>query len=259
MKVVIVPGIFSECVAEKVSTFSYARTHLQNLGYETEIIQVRGRSSSRDNAEQIRNALIQMALPDQQKIVLVGYSKGVPDILEAIVYYPELHRRIAAVVSVSGVVNGTPIADHYAAVYDKLLRRIPFASCPPGDGGEIDSLRRSTRLKWLSQNTLPSRIRYFSIAGFADRNDISTILKPLYDKTAQVDPRNDSQVIFYDAIIPRSTLLGFVKADHWAIAMPFSRDTPALAATLINRNRFPREILLEAIIKFVEESMSAPG
>jgi hypothetical protein len=57
-------------------------------------------------------------------------------------------------------------------------------------------------------------------------------------------------------IIPRSTLLGFVKADHWAVAMPLARDLPALTPWL-NRNEFPREVLLEAVIRFVEENLMA--
>ena len=49
-------------------------------------------------------------------------------------------------------------------------------------------------------------------------------------------------------------MLGFVNADHWAIAYPFSRNKPALA-TLITRNSFPREVLLEAVVRFVEEAL----
>ena len=59
----------------------------------------------------------------------------------------------------------------------------------------------------------------------------------------------------YDALIPGSTLLGYVNADHWAIAMPISREMPLVAETLIDRNAFPREVLLEAIVRFIEESM----
>jgi hypothetical protein len=113
-------------------------------------------------------------------------------------------------------------------------------------------------LQWLSRNRLPESIKYFSLAAFAGRDDISAILQPSYDQLALIDPRNDSQVIFYDAIIPGSTLLGFVKGDHWAVAMPFSQDAPQLSAGLTDKNEFPREVLLEAIIRFVEEKLLSP-
>jgi hypothetical protein len=55
--------------------------------------------------------------------------------------------------------------------------------------------------------------------------------------------------------MPGATLLGYVRGDHWAIALPFSRTSSALEAMLIERNAFPREVLLEAIVRRVEESL----
>jgi hypothetical protein len=39
--------------------------------------------------------------------------------------------------------------------------------------------------------------------------------------------------------------------------MPFSQDAPQLSAVLIDKNEFPRGVLLEAIIRFVEEKLVA--
>jgi hypothetical protein len=39
--------------------------------------------------------------------------------------------------------------------------------------------------------------------------------------------------------------------------MPFNRVHPTLAAAFVTRNAFPREVLLEAIARFVEESLLA--
>ena len=92
---------------------------------------------------------------------------------------------------------------------------------------------------------------------FARREQISFGLRGTYDELAKIDPRNDSQMLFYDQIIAGGALLGFVNADHWAVALPISRQRPGLAATVINRNEFPREILLEAIVRHVEERLLA--
>lgn len=254
LRVLIVPGLFNDCIKFS-SAYSYARAHLERYGYKVESLLVSGRSSSTHNALEIRNALLGRELLPEERIVLVGYSKGVPDILEAVVAYPEIRQKIAAVVSVAGSVNGSPMIELIDKPLQELLKRIPLPHCPPGVGDPIESLKRSTRLQWLSRNRLPESIKYFSLVAFAGREDISTILQSSYDRLALIDPRNDSQVIFYDAIIPGSTLLGFVKADHWAVAMPFSQDAPLLSAVLINKNEFPREVLLEAIIRTVEENL----
>lgn len=86
---------------------------------------------------------------------------------------------------------------------------------------------------------------------------VSAILLPFYLQLAASDPNNDSQVIHYDAIIPGSTLLGYANADHWAIALPFEFQQPALAATLVNRNHFPRVQLLEAAVRIAENPAHA--
>ena len=256
LRVLFVPGLFNDCI-KSTSVYSHARAHIERYGYKTEGLPVSGRSSSTHNALQIRNALLGRQLLPEERIVLVGYSKGVPDILEAVVAYPEIRQTVAAVVSVAGAVNGTPLVGLIDKPVQELLKKIPVPQCPPGVGDPIESLKRSTRLQWLSRNRLPASIKYFSLVAFAGRDDISTILKSSYDRLALIDPRNDSQVIFYDAIIPGSTLLGFVKADHWAVAMPFSQDAPQLSAVLIDKNEFPREVLLEAVIRFVEEKLLA--
>lgn len=257
LRVLFVPGLFNDCIKSS-SVYSHARAHIERYGYKTESLPVSGRSSSTHNALQIRNALLGRELLPEERIVLVGYSKGVPDILEAVVAYPEIRQTVAAVVSVAGTVNGTPLVGLIDKPVQELLQKIPVPQCPPGVGDPIESLKRSTRLQWLSRNRLPASIKYFSLVAFAGRDGISAILKSSYDRLSLIDPRNDSQVIFYDAIIPGSTLLGFVKADHWAVAMPFSQDAPQLSAVLIDKNEFPREVLLEAVIRFVEEKLLAP-
>ena len=98
-------------------------------------------------------------------------------------------------------------------------------------------------------------MRFYSLGTFAQRNDISTLLQGSYDQLAKIDPRNDSQVLFYDQIIVGGSLLGFVNSDHWAVALPLSREHPSLAPDLIDRNEFPREILLEAVVRHVEEQL----
>ena len=86
---------------------------------------------------------------------------------------------------------------------------------------------------------------------------ISSILIKSYNKLARIDSRNDSQVIFYDQVIPGSTLVGYVNADHWALAVPIARTHSIVGSMLVTRNAYPREALVEAILRFVEADLSA--
>jgi pimeloyl-ACP methyl ester carboxylesterase len=255
LRVAVVAGLGAECFGGFVTAFPYALEHLQGFGYQTASIRVDGLSSSTNNGRQVKDAVVALDLAPDERLVLVGYSKGTPDILEGLATYPELARRVAAVVSVSGSINGSPLADDAPESMLALLEYLPGSECGAGDGGALDSLKPSTRRDFARMHELPGTVRYYSLASFAQREQISFGLRGSYDDLAKIDPRNDSQLLFYDQIIAGGALLGFVNADHWAVALPISRDRPALAATLVNRNEFPREILLEAIIRHVEEQL----
>ena len=71
----------------------------------------------------------------------------------------------------------------------------------------MKSLLPSTRKNWLAQNQLPRDFPYYSLATFPQPERISWILKSTYRKLGGADGRNDSQVLFYDQVIPGSALM----------------------------------------------------
>ena len=88
---------------------------------------------------------------------------------------------------------------------------------------------------------------------------ISAILTSSYKKLARIDARNDSQMIFYNQVVPDSVLMGYLNADHWAVAVPINRAHAMVASMFVTQNAYPREALLEALLRFVEEDLAAPN
>ena len=255
---VIVPGIGWDCFVTWLDLQHTIRNHVRQFGYELHLLKVDALSGTETNAHQIRDAIIEMAPEsEQRRLVLIGYSKGAPDILEAIVTYPEIRPRIAAVISAAGAIGGSPLANDATQSQLELLRHWPDAQCTTGDGGAVESLRPATRKAWLAKNSLPRDFPYYSLVTYPKPERISTILASSYNKLSRVDARNDSQVLFYDQVIPGSTLLGYVNADHWALSVPIARSHSMLGATLVDQNDYPREALLEALLRFVEEELVA--
>jgi hypothetical protein len=191
--------------------------------------------------------------------VLIGYSKGAPDILEAVVAYPEIRRRVAAVVSAAGAIGGSALANDAEQYQADLLRHFPGSTCTSGDGGGVESLRPGTRRAWLAQHPLPRDVRYYSVVTLPQPDRISSILTSSYDKLALIDGRNDSQVIFYDQVVPGSSLVAYINADHWALAVPIARSHDTIGSLFVTHNDYPREALLEALLRFVEEDLATPG
>ena len=253
---VTVPGVGWSCFADWLSIEKTARDHVRNHGFDMRILEVDALSSPTANARQIRDRIIAMGeAGDKPKLVLIGYSKGAPDILESVVSYPEIRKHIAAVISAGGAVGGSPLANDATQSQLELLKHWPDAKCTSGDGGAVESLRPAVRKAWLAQNRLPDEIPYYSLVTYPNPERISTILQSSYDKLSQVDARNDSQLIFYDQIIPGSSLLGYINADHWALYVPVARSHAAIGSTFADENDYPREALLEALLRFVEEEL----
>ncbi|WP_250491467.1 hypothetical protein [Caballeronia sp. INML2] len=256
----VVPGIGYDCFKPWLNSQNDVAKHVRQFGYDAFMLDVDGLSSSQNNARQIRDAIMAMQPSTEPgQLVLVGYSKGAADILEAVVEYPEIRSRVAAVVSAAGAVGGSALANDAEQYQADMLRYFPGATCTSGDGGAVQSLRPAARQAWMAQHPLPQELRYFSLVTFPQPERISSILKSSYDKLSRIDARNDSQVIFYDQIVPGSALLAFVNADHWALAVPIARTHSTIAALFVTQNAYPREALTEAILRFIEEDIATSG
>lgn len=256
LTVAFVPGLGWECLESYIDPDDSIERHLESFGHQYLTLEVGGLTSSAHNAAQLRDAILALDDDPGRPLVLLGYSKGVPDILEALVKYPEIRQRVAAVVSVSGAVGGSPLANSTEQSTANLLRFVPGSDCDVGDAGAVESMRPEVRRKWLAENPLPDGIRYYSLVSFPDPDHISKLLRGNYKSVSQVDARNDSQLIFYDQLIPGSTLLAYINADHWSMMVPIARSHGFVGATLVNENALPRELMLEAVLRFVEEYLA---
>lgn len=258
LTILIVPGAFSGCIEDIGAPFHEGSERLRQMGYRIESINISGLSSSARNAEIIAEAVTKQISGPSHRLILLGYSKGTTDILHFLVAYPELAFRIEAVLSVAGAVNGSPLADRYSEVeYDNWLARLFPERCQPGDRGVFDSLSRTQQFQWLATHPLPEHVRYYSLASFARYEDVQTYLRPTYKLMEKIHPMNDGQLLFIDQLIPGSTLLGYVNADHWTIAIPvkelFSKHDPALNG----RDRQLRDVLFEAMVLFLAEDLNS--
>jgi len=248
MQVVLVSGAFSECFGKYARPFHAAVGPLRDQGHRVDTIIVGGRSGTEHNARQIADYLESWPVRPGMPLVLIGYSKGTSDILQFLVDFPELARQVDAVVSIAGSVGGSPMADDYDGLYEFLFSHLPSGHCPPGDGDVVHSLRTDVRDEWLRENELPADVDYYSIAAFTTHDRVARALVPSWEILLEHNPRNDGQVLVQDALIPGSTLLGYLNADHWAVALDIEDESPLLAHR-DEEAQFPHLALLQAILQ----------
>jgi hypothetical protein len=250
---VVIPGIFGECVAGHVTPFSHDYALLRELGYQVHVVPVTGRGSSAQNARIIQ-AFFSDPAHDLDGAVVLAYSKGLPDFMVAAAA-PEASAwrdRVAALVSVAGVANGSPLANHGEGAYRRLLSRAPFATCPKADGGGVRSLthREVLAARRAFADAVPGLPTY-AIAAISRRGQAHPVLDASYDLLSRLDARNDGQVLLEDALLPGGTVLAVVEANHWSVALPFRDSDSPLMVPLSAGNVFPRRALILATLRRV--------
>ena len=266
--VLMVPGLLSDCVETQSVPFgdgqvrTRERSHTEaydqyaDLGLRSvRMVPLPGRASSGSNGAALAQAILTEArLPGVERIVLVGYSKGVADAmvaLDILARQGQLPRSVAALVSVAGTVMGSPVADYFEPVYNMVSTRYSATDCAPSQGGDIESVSRHERVAWLAANALPAGLRYHSIVAHAPVDELATPLRPLANLLAGLDARNDGQVLMGDAILPRSALLAEARADHWDVALPRNRHPSGWVRAFTSGRDYPRETLFRAMMVWV--------
>jgi hypothetical protein len=253
-QIAFVPGLFSDCLNGTFYPFTDVSENLKASGFAVHDFPTAGRAGSAENAQGLAKRLAELS-PDPRPFIMVVYSKGLPDVLELLLRYPQTSQHIAAIISIAGASNGSPFADDFYEFYRDWLARLPVPGCGPGTGVEVQDLRRDVRLAWWSRNRSAITLPIFSIVAAPRADRVSPTLLPAYAKLAGIDPRNDGRLLWHDAVVTRGYVLGYVNADHLAIAVPASQQMPALS--FLFKDNVPRAALVKGAIEVVAETLKS--
>ncbi len=162
-RVVVVPGIFSSCAAD-TPAFEVGRKVLQeSYGVKADLINVPN-DSSEDNAKMIAEWIRKETEADKRPIILVGYSKGTPDIQVALASAPDMRAKVAAFVSVAGASGGSPIADSLPGQIEKYMQQANRGPCQGDLSKGFKSLQQDARRRFLSAHPHPYVKTYSLVA-----------------------------------------------------------------------------------------------
>ena len=252
-RIAFVPGIFSECFERFARPFADVQRDLVVSGFTVDYFGVPGRGSAAQNAARLAEHFRGLD-GDSRPVILFAYSKGLVDVLEFMVRFPDDARRIAAVVAVAGAANGSPLADQLHGVYRDWGATFPLSGCADGTGSEIDDLRPDVRMAWWQKHGDALTTPLFALVAAPRPDRVSPVTRATYLKLAQVDARNDGKLLWRDQIPPRSYLLGYANADHWAIAVPVAKELPQVS--FLFRDDAPRTALVEGAIEVVVRTLA---
>ncbi|WP_031500907.1 LssY C-terminal domain-containing protein [Bryobacter aggregatus] len=257
-RVVVVPGIFSSCASD-APAFEQARNYLkEKQGVEAALLNIPN-NSSEDNAKTIAKYLREEWAKDQRKFILVGYSKGTPDIQTALATEPEIRPMVASFISFAGASGGSPVADALPAKLSDLLGKLNGKGGCQGDLSDgFKSLSVEKRRHFLAEYPAPF-VPTYSMPAVADKDKVSKAMVQSWTLLNSFSSRNDAQLSEVDAIIPGSTYLGAARSDHFALALPLENMQGGILKTFLDKNSYPRAALLESALRLVLDDLKAPA
>jgi hypothetical protein len=211
----------------------------------------------------------ELEVPD--KVFLLGYSKGTPDILSFIVHHPEYHDRIKGIFTWAGAVGGSytadgiysqikdlPIEDSYdylsallSVISPAMLNRVGVRRIEEYDvKGALNDLRTAVREAFNRKHAsyLDSlNIPLFALTGATTPLEVPNVQFMDAVRLSSHDANNDMQLTQKQAILPigMNTHLAMAHAHHWDVAYaPFPAAMRALTPNL--EHHWPRYAALVA-------------
>lgn len=251
-RVLIVPGILSSCVSD-TPAFQEGQDALKKAGVDVDLLQVPN-DSSESNAKMIAQYLKDHAGADPRKYILVGYSKGGPDIQVALAKESGVKDNVAAFITVAGASGGSPIADILPKQAEPYMSKLPMQSCKGDLATGFSSLKQEVRRAFLASYPDPL-VPTYSLIAKADKTTISKALSESWMLLSKFGTDEDGQLLKDDAVVPGATFLGAALSDHFALALPFDKSPDATIRKAMDHTTYPRAALLESLVRFVADDL----
>lgn len=254
-RLLIVPGVLSSC-ASSTPAYKEGQAYLHDKFKIPAALVPAPNQSSETNGKSIAQYLRDHWNEDNRKYILLGYSKGAPDIQVAMAQDPEISSMVAAFITVAGAVGGSPIADVMPAQAQRWTQMLNLGQCQGDIAAAFKSLGRTERQAFLASHPTPP-VPTYSLVAVSDKTNTSRALLESWQLMSVYDSRQDSQITKSDAVVPGAVYLGAARGDHFAVALPFESMQDASVTKLLDKNHYPRTALLEALVRFVVRDLES--
>ena len=254
-RVLIVPGVLSSCDLAPPAYKEGQEYLRQTHGLTVELLPVPNDSTD-VNAKIIGEYLREQIRKDPRKYIVLGYSKGAPDMMTALATEQGVVPAVAALITVAGAVAGSPVAEMMPGqAAEKWLKQLPLGGCKGDLAQGFKSLRRDLRRAFLRQYPDPF-VPTYSIIAKSDESNTSKMMMQTWEMLTGFRSDQDGQLLGNDAIAPGATFLGAARGDHFAIALPFENKPDAMMKMMIDHGHYPRSALIEALVRYVSEDLN---
>ena len=229
---VFVPGWLYRTNPESGADFAGPRRVLAARGYAVRLAELDENATVEANGELLGAELERLA-GDGRRLVLVSTSKAGPETQLALDRLERAGKagHVAAWVNIGGLLNGTPLADHWDAWPRSWLAAAAFVFM--GHGTEsIGSMTTGARRPKFAGLRLPAETLVVTYIGAPRASQVSPGAQNDYAIIAPHGP-NDGMTLLADALVPRGVTVVERGLDHYFAAPDIDRRIAAMAQAVL--------------------------
>jgi hypothetical protein len=228
----MVPGCRYRVNVETGADLARPRAVVERLGFAAAFVPLDENGTVDANARGLADEIARLQA-DGRELILVSTSKGGPETHLAL----DLVRRegsaghVAAWVNIGGLLNGSAIADHWAAWPRRWLAAIAFAL--QGFGiASIDSMTTAASRARFAAAALPPHVLVVNYLAVPMSWEVSPPAQGGYAICVEHGP-NDGLTLLSDAIVPHGVTVVARGLDHFYAAPDLDQRIAAMAWALV--------------------------
>ncbi|HSD42590.1 MAG TPA: hypothetical protein VLD36_12065 [Burkholderiales bacterium] len=229
---VMVPGWRYRVNFQTGADLARPRAKLERLGFASLLVPLDENGTIEANAQALAAEITRLAA-DGRALILVSTSKGGPEAHLAL----DLARRsghaaaVAAWVNIGGLLNGSAIADNWAAWPRRWLAALAFA-LQGFDIASIDSMTTAASRARFAAVSLPANVLVVNYVAVPMSWEVSPPSQGGYAILADHGP-NDGLTLLADAIVPEGVTVVARGLDHFYAAPDLDERIAAMAQALV--------------------------
>jgi hypothetical protein len=229
----LVPGWRYRVNVETGADLRQPRAVLERLGFEARLVPLDENGAIEVNARALADAIARHEA-DGRALILVSTSKGGPEAHLAL----DLARRaghaghVAAWVNIGGLLNGSAIADHWAA-----WPRRPWAAIGLAfqgfDLAAVDTMTTAASRARFAAAALPAHVLVVNYVAVPMSWEVTSSSRSNYTALAELGP-NDGLTLLADAIVPQGVTVLARGLDHFYATPDLDDRIAAMARALVS-------------------------
>jgi hypothetical protein len=211
--VIFVPGLFYRTHPETKGDLRDAERLVRSLGIATDRVDTGDAETVEANAQRIATFIAERP-DDGRQLILVSASKSGPEVLYALgkLVPEEKAKRVAAWVSIGGVLRGSPVADQYLEPPRSWLVGIVswWMGFPCDMVASLSTARSSAR---FADAAIPAHVAVIHYVAVPLSGTITDEVRDAY-KTMQPHGPSDGLTLLTDELLPQGKVITDIGMDH---------------------------------------------